>query len=49
MSTASRLLSAPLPNMRVRRTRSSALPPRSPLTRRPLGPLNEEFSDGPAS
>ena len=27
----------PPPNMRVQRTRSSASPPRSPLTRYPLG------------
>ena len=26
-----------MPNMRVQRTRSSASPPHSPLTRRPLG------------
>jgi len=32
-------MTAALPNMRVQRTRSSASPPRSPLTRGPLGGL----------
>jgi len=36
MTLATRLLHRP-PNMRVQRTRSSASPRRSPLTRNPLG------------
>jgi len=37
LAMAGLLVSLSLPNMRVQRTRSSASPPHSPLTRGPLG------------
>src|SRR5689334_20676762 len=43
MLSAGRTAQLGPPNMRVQRTRSSASPPHSPLTRRPLGRLGQQI------